>query len=70
MAEMTDQEAAEWGKTLSFETVWTMLIKLGEKVDRTADTVNKMADKVDRVSENVGGLNRSVGELVETLIAA
>ncbi|MCL1837304.1 MAG: hypothetical protein FWG46_07145 [Treponema sp.] len=63
MAEMTAQEAAEWGKTLSFETVWAIITKMGEKVD-------KMADKVDRVTENVGGLNRSVGELVETLIAA
>jgi hypothetical protein len=63
MAEMTAQEAAEWGKTLSFETVWAMLTKMGEKVD-------KMAEKVDRVSDNVGGLNRSVGELIETLIAA
>jgi hypothetical protein len=70
MAEMTAQEAAEWGKTLDFETVWATIIKLGEKIDKTAETVNKMAEKVDRVTENVGGLNRSVGELVETLIAA
>jgi hypothetical protein len=84
MAEMTAQEAAEWGKTLSFETVWAMLTRLGERVDRTAETiekmgkkvdkttenVNKMAKRVDRVTKNVGGLNRSVGELIETLIAA
>ena len=70
MAEMTAQEAIEWGKTLSFETVWAMLTKLGDKVDETTETVNKMAERVDRVSENVGGLNRSVGELIETLVAA
>jgi len=63
MAEMTAEEAAEWGKTLSFETVWAGLTKL-EK------TVEKLGEKVDRVTANVGGLNRSVGELVETLIAA
>jgi len=62
MAQMTAQEAAEWGKTLSFETVWAALMKLEEKVD-------KMSERVDRVTANVGGLNRSVGELVETLIA-
>ena len=60
MAEMTAQEAAEWGKTLDFPTVWAALAKLGEKVD-------KMAERVDRVTANVGGLNVSMGELIETL---
>jgi hypothetical protein len=60
MAEMTAEEAAEWGKTLDFPTVWTALLKLGEKVD-------KMAERVDRVTANVGGLNLSMGDLVETL---
>jgi len=63
MPEMTAQEAIEWGKTLTFETVWTTITKMGERVD-------KMAEKVDRVCGNVGGLNRSLGELIETLIAA
>ena len=70
MAEMTVQEAMEWGKTLDFTTVWTTLTKLGEKIDITTETVNRMAERVDRVTKNVGGLNRSVGELIETLIAA
>jgi hypothetical protein len=70
MAEMTAQEAAEWGKTLSFETVWAMLTKQAEIITKMGEKVDKMADKVDRVSENIGGLNRSVGELVETLIAS
>jgi hypothetical protein len=70
MAEMTAQEAAEWGKTLSFETVWAAIMKNQVQIDKMGEKVDKMADKVDRVSENVGGLNRSVGELVETLIAA
>ena len=55
MAEMTAQEAAEWGKTLDFPTVWA--------------TITKMAEKVDRLATNVGGLNQSMGELVETLFA-
>ena len=62
MAEITAQEATEWGKTLDFPTVWAALIKMGEKVD-------KMAEKVDRVTTNVGGLNQSMGDLVETLFA-
>ena len=55
MAEMTAQEAAEWGKTLDFPTVWAYLIKLGEKVDKMADKVDKTADTVRELSKNVGG---------------
>jgi hypothetical protein len=56
METMTAEQAREWGKTLSFESIWASIMKLGEKVDR--------------VTVNVGGLNRSIGELIETLIAA
>jgi hypothetical protein len=63
MAEMTAQEAVEWGKTLDFPAVWAALME-------TREIVNRMAEKVDRVANNVGGLNRSIGELVEILIAA
>jgi len=73
MAQMTAQEAAEWGKTLSFETVWAALMKLEEKVDRVTanmDKLDKYAERIDRVTANVGGLNRSLGELIETLVAA
>jgi hypothetical protein len=83
IAEMTAQEAREWGKTISFESVWALLTKLGERVDRTSERVDrtsetvdrmcervdKMAEKVDRVTGNVGGLNESMGELIETLFA-
>ncbi|MDR2144398.1 MAG: hypothetical protein LBP29_08520 [Treponema sp.] len=77
MAEMTAQEAAEWGKTLSFETVWATLQEVGRKQDKTEKLIDKTAKEiadlkatVERVSNNVGGLNRSLGELVETLLAA
>jgi hypothetical protein len=76
MVEMTAQEAAEWGKTLSFETVWAALMetgkkidKIGERVDRTSETIDKLGEKVDRVTANVGGLNNSMGDLIETLFA-
>lgn len=69
MAEMTAQEAAEWGKTLDFPAVWTALLKLGERVDRTTENIDKLGEKVDRVTANVGGLNQSMGDLVETLFA-
>jgi outer membrane murein-binding lipoprotein Lpp len=84
MEDMTAEQAAEWGKTLDFPTVWAALMeskaridKLGEnisrmgaKVDKTTENINRMAEKIDRIGDNVGGLNRSVGELVETLVAA
>ena len=80
MAEMTAQEAAEWGKTLDFPTVWAYLMKLGERmdsanerttanIDRMGERIDKMAERVDRVTANVGGLNGSMGELIETLFA-
>ncbi|MDR2446631.1 MAG: hypothetical protein LBD58_05015 [Treponema sp.] len=83
MPEMTAQEAAEWGKTLSFEKVWAAFTetdrkfaetaeysaKVDAKIDRLTETVDKMARRVDRVTANVGGLNLSMGELVETLFA-
>ena len=76
MEEMTAQEAAEWGKTLDFPTVWAALMetrrrtdKLGEKIDSLTYNMNKWGEKIDRVTANVGGLNHSMGELVETLFA-
>jgi len=84
MAEMTAQEALEWGKTLSFESVWAMLTKLGEKVDKTAETVdkttenltkheeefNKTLERIDRITKSVGEFGNTLGQLIETLIAA
>ena len=76
MAEMTAQEAAEWGKTLDFPTVWAAIIetgkkidKIGERLDRTGEYLDQMGERVDRVTANVGGLNLSMGDLVETLFA-
>jgi hypothetical protein len=76
MAEMTAQEAAEWGKTLDFPTVWATLTRMGERIDKmairvdqTTINVNNLTDKVDRVTSNVGGLNHSMGSLIETLFA-
>jgi hypothetical protein len=81
MAEMTAQEAAEWGKTLDFPTVWATITKMGERVDEATKSVaettktvkemgerfDRMTEKYDRVASNVGGLNESMGDLIETL---
>ena len=67
MEKMTVQEAAEWGKTLDFPTVWTALMKsdekidkLGERIDRVTANVDKMAERVDRVTANINGLTDDV----------
>ncbi|MDR1175522.1 MAG: hypothetical protein LBK83_08655 [Treponema sp.] len=84
MARMTAQEAAEWGKTLSFEKVWAMFAESDQRHAETVEIVREVGRRqaenekllaqleknVDRVTGNVGGLNRSLGELIETLIAA
>ena len=74
MAEMTAQEAAEWGKTLSFETVWATITrmgeridKMGENVDKTTENVNNLGDKVDKTSETVNNLGDKVDKTSETV---
>ena len=48
MAEMTAQEAAEWGKTLSFETVWATLQEVGRKQAAVAEQLEKSSKAFDR----------------------
>ena len=65
---MTAQEAAEWGKTLDFPTVWAALMenrtqidKLTEKVDRVTanvDGLNKLAERLDRITANTGRIDK------------
>ena len=80
MADMTAAEAAEWGKTLDFPTVWAALMeskartdKLGEKIDKISEELKKSNDALTKtvkaLSKNVGGLNGSMGELIESLFA-
>jgi hypothetical protein len=69
MAEMTAQEAAEWGKTLNFEKVWAIFADIGQRQAKTDEQLTRLEKTVARVSENVGGLNGSMGDLVETLFA-
>ena len=77
MAEMTAAEAAEWGKTLDFPTVWATIIKMGEKVDKAAEAVDKLTEKHNRTDEGLNkteerlnktdeGLNKTEGRLNKT----
>jgi outer membrane murein-binding lipoprotein Lpp len=72
MAGMTAQEAAEWGKTLDFPTVWAALMKgeekidkIGERVDRVTTNVDKMAERVDRMAERVDRVTANVDRMAE-----
>jgi hypothetical protein len=67
MAEMTAEEAAEWGKNLDFPTVWTALLKLGEKVDKTTENINQMGKKVDKTTENINKLGEKVDRVTGNL---
>ena len=64
MAEMTAQEAAEWGKTLDFPTVWATITKLGEKIDlvssNTAAVIDKMGKRVDKAANTVDKLGERI----------
>jgi len=73
MAQMTAQEAAEWGKTLDFPTVWAAIMKneayldkLGEKIDRVTanmDKLDKVAENMDRVTANMDKLDKVAEKL-------
>jgi hypothetical protein len=65
MAEMTAEEAMEWGKTLDFPTVWATLTKLGERVDKTAASIDKLGERVDRVTANTAATIDKLGERMD-----
>jgi len=65
LAEMTAEEAIEWGKTLDFPTVWATITRMSEKVDRAAETVDKLGERIDRVTANIN----KMGERVDRVTA-
>jgi hypothetical protein len=69
MAEMTAEEAAEWGKTLDFPTVWAALLKMGEKVDNTTANLDRLGEKIDRVTANTTANLDRLGEKIDRVTA-
>jgi hypothetical protein len=76
MAEMTAQEAAEWGKTLDFPTVWAALMEdresmkeLRESQKETDRLIKELRNSQKETNQQLGGLHNSMGDLVETLFA-
>ena len=64
MAEMTAQEAAEWGKTLSFETVWATLQEVGRKQAEAAEQSTKSFKEFDR---NMAEITKKQAEISKNL---
>jgi hypothetical protein len=82
---MTAAEAAEWGKTLSFEKVWTMFAETDRKfaesraeadrkfAESRAETDRKFAETdrlIKKLSRNIGGVNNTLGKWSEEMVAA
>jgi len=68
MPEMTAAEAAEWGKTLSFETVWAALMEdrrraeeMDERFNKTDEYHKEVGERLDRLGEYL----KEVGERVD-----
>ena len=81
MAEMTAQEAAEWGKTLDFPTVWAALMEDRESMKEFRESMKEFRESMKELRESqketsrlvaetgkqMGGLHNSMGDLIETL---
>jgi phenylalanyl-tRNA synthetase beta subunit len=67
---MTAEQAAEWGKTLSFESVWAALQETDRIVKENARELAKTERLVKELSKNVGGVNGSLGDMAEGLMAS
>jgi hypothetical protein len=65
MAGMTAQEAAEWGKTLSFETVWAALMETREKIDRGEERFDKIGERIDKMGERVDKTAEYIEKMAE-----
>jgi hypothetical protein len=61
MATMTVEEAAEWGKTLSFEKVWAAIMETGAQMKRSSEETDR------KLAETAAQLKRSGEETDERI---
>jgi tetrahydromethanopterin S-methyltransferase subunit G len=66
MAEMTAQEAAEWGKTLDFPTVWAALMESRAHLDRVEENLDKLEEKVATTTQNLDRLGEKIDRITST----
>ena len=60
---MTAQQASEAGRGLTFEDVWTALMELKQRQEKTRESI-------DDLTRNVGGINNSLGRFTESLFSS
>jgi len=66
MLAMTAEEAAEWGKTLDFPTVWAALMESRARSEKLDEKFEKLMEKMDRESaEAMERFNRTNAEATE-----
>jgi hypothetical protein len=53
MEEMTAEQAREWGKTLSFESTWAAITKLGERIDKLGERADETWAAIKLTDENL-----------------
>ncbi|MDR2601420.1 MAG: methyl-accepting chemotaxis protein [Spirochaetaceae bacterium] len=67
--EMTAEEAVELGKKLGFPAVWTSLLKLGERVDKTTENIDKLGERIDALTANTAANIDRIGERIDRVTA-
>ncbi|GHU50833.1 hypothetical protein FACS1894200_10560 [Spirochaetia bacterium] len=69
MAEMTAEQATEWGKTLNFEQVWAALME-NRKQQAEIQKQQLQTDKqIKELTKNIGGINNSLGRFMEQMFS-
>jgi predicted nucleic acid-binding Zn-ribbon protein len=59
---MTAEQAAEAGKSLSFEKVWAVLMETGVKMDRFSEEADKRQQEADKRQQELDRLFKEIGE--------
>jgi uncharacterized coiled-coil protein SlyX len=74
MEKMTAQEAAEWGKTLDFPTVWAALMESRDRFDKLGERdalfdakFEKQGERLDQVFEKMGERDALIDAKIEKL---
>ena len=73
MAEMTAEEAAEWGKTLDSPTAWAYLTKVGERIDKLDERLERLErrgegpQKTDWQPEKVDETGKLIDERLDRI---
>jgi cytochrome c556 len=72
MEKMTAEEAAEWGKTLDFPTVWAAMMKSDEKIDKLGERIDRQSANIDKMREKdalIDARFEKMGERVDRVTA-